>query len=256
MGKTQKYTDDQLLEAVIRYAEHYKGKIMLSKLAEWTAKNMEGMEEIKSYMFSRAGVVTDANGNTRKTERPCTVRINQINAMRSVSTAIKSNPLLRSANLETFFQLPLSDQRQYVLDTREQVEQLAKRNQQLTSESDIMQTRIQEILNRDNELENMLADIQERQKLLDKRVNWIINAVDLEERTKALASMGVENGGFNLNTYRQGLSEDLKHAFSIKDAISRSEKMLSKCDTDEKIKEIPSDDNIDDMLFGGINFEE
>ena len=64
MGKTQKYTDDQLLEAVIRYAEHYKGKIMLSKLAEWTAKNMEGMEEIKSYMFSRAGVVTDANGNT------------------------------------------------------------------------------------------------------------------------------------------------------------------------------------------------
>ena len=33
MAKTQKYTDEQLVDAVIKYSQIYSGKIMASKLS-------------------------------------------------------------------------------------------------------------------------------------------------------------------------------------------------------------------------------
>ena len=41
MAKVQTYTDDLLLRAVIKYAERFSGKIIISDLAKWASANFE-----------------------------------------------------------------------------------------------------------------------------------------------------------------------------------------------------------------------
>ena len=44
MARTAKFTDDLLLDAVVQYADIYKGKIKATELAEWARKNIAGLE--------------------------------------------------------------------------------------------------------------------------------------------------------------------------------------------------------------------
>ena len=81
MAKKQKIDNDLLLEAVVKYADVCKRKIKYKELAEWSAANISGLEDVKDYMFSRSMVETDPiTGKKKQRERPCTVRIKEINA--------------------------------------------------------------------------------------------------------------------------------------------------------------------------------
>lgn len=53
MAKTQKYSEDRLLEAVVKFAEIEKRKIKATELARWCRSNMEGLEEVRDYHFTR-----------------------------------------------------------------------------------------------------------------------------------------------------------------------------------------------------------
>ena len=47
MAKTQKYSEDQLLEAVIKFSEIEKKKIKATELADWCRSNIEGLEDVR-----------------------------------------------------------------------------------------------------------------------------------------------------------------------------------------------------------------
>lgn len=49
MAKTQKYDEDQLLDAVVKYAEIERKKIKATELAKWCRNNIEGLEEVRDY---------------------------------------------------------------------------------------------------------------------------------------------------------------------------------------------------------------
>ena len=55
MAKTQKYRDELLLEAVVKYAELNRGKIAATKLAEWaSAETSAGSSAIENSSVSSA----------------------------------------------------------------------------------------------------------------------------------------------------------------------------------------------------------
>lgn len=47
MAKTQKYSEDKLLEAVVKFSEIEKKKIKATELAKWCRNNVEGLEEVR-----------------------------------------------------------------------------------------------------------------------------------------------------------------------------------------------------------------
>ena len=103
MGKKQKYKDDQLLEAVIKYSEIYKKKIKATELAEWCRENIEGLEEVKYYHFMRPINVRDEkSGKMKQQSKLCTKKIEEINKARSLVAGVKTNLLLQSSNIDTF----------------------------------------------------------------------------------------------------------------------------------------------------------
>ena len=65
MAKTYKFSEEQLLEAVVRYAELHRGKIEATKLAAWASENIEGLEGVEARHFIRPGSKT--NTKTGKT---------------------------------------------------------------------------------------------------------------------------------------------------------------------------------------------
>ena len=64
MARTQKFPEDLLLEAVVKYAETEKGKIKATELAAWAALNIKGLEGVRDYHFMRP--VLDKNPKTGK----------------------------------------------------------------------------------------------------------------------------------------------------------------------------------------------
>ena len=54
MAKVQKYSEDQLLTAVVKFSEIEKKKIKATELAKWCRENMVGLEEVRDYHFTRS----------------------------------------------------------------------------------------------------------------------------------------------------------------------------------------------------------
>lgn len=85
MAKTPKYTDEKLLEAVVKYADQHRGKIEATKLAEWASENIEGLEGVADRHFTRPEEKTDPKtGKKVKKTKLCTEKITELNAARNV----------------------------------------------------------------------------------------------------------------------------------------------------------------------------
>ena len=95
MARTQKYTEELLLEAVVKYAEAESGKIKATELAAWAAVNISGLEGVRDYHFMRP--VRERNlqtGVVTVRHKLCTVRMEEINRARSLTSQISRNTLL------------------------------------------------------------------------------------------------------------------------------------------------------------------
>lgn len=107
MAKTQKYSEDKLLEAVVKFSEIEKKKIKATELAKWCRDNIEGLEEVRDYHFTRS--VKEKDERTGKmVERPkrCTLKIEEINKSRSLIVSINKNLLLQASNIDIFMEQP------------------------------------------------------------------------------------------------------------------------------------------------------
>ena len=238
MAQKEKYTDDQLMAAVMKYAEAVPGKIFISKLAAWTRNNMEGMEGVQEHNFRGMRKIP---GEDKKSPVPAYGRILAINEARKLAGAMKSNRLLSAANPDEFLADQPSSQRRQVLEARETVETLFKDNANLRQETDRLRAENAEMKARAEELDRELAGIRKKQEALDRRLALLVNLVDEELRKKALEQIGIVDGGFDLAAHVQSLHEDISMAFSISGAMQ------------------PAMDALDagmgmDEIMGGIDF--
>lgn len=233
MAKKQRYTEEQLLDAVLRYADVYQGKIQYSKLAKWASENIEGMEGIRDYIFQRPIIERDPKtGKITEVPKECTKRVEQINDSRSTSHAIKTNTLLHSSNVSAFFDLPRSTQIELIMKTRELVDKLSASNKYLKNENQAIKSENERLSSDQEQLSARLADISKKQNTLFRSLNAVLAEGDEAKRRQILEAIGVKDNGFDLRKYAQSLSIDVDEAFSFNQAVMQGRRQAVITDED------------------------
>ena len=246
MAKTQKYSEDQLLEAVIKYSKIEKKKIKATELAEWSRRNIEGLEEVRDYHFTRS--IRERDANTGKIiDRPklCTLKINEINKARDITKSVDTNLLLRATNMDTFFQQSDSAQRKIVVETRKIFDEIIHRNILLARENEALKMEKEIISVQITKMTEEISVLEKEQDKLVKQVAYIMKYMDEAKRKEMLAKMGIEDEIIDLDIYMKSLEQKLNDVMDI-DAV------LKRCIKGEG--KTQSESNLTKDILSGINF--
>lgn len=248
MAKTQKYSEDQLLEAVVKFSEVEKKKIKATELAKWCRDNIEGLEEVRDYHFTRSMKERDEKTG-KMVERPkrCTLKIEEINRSRSLIVSINKNLLLQSSNIDTFMKQSDSSKRKMIVETRETVDKLLIKNRNLTREREVLKTENQsmkvDILN----ISDKVSSLQKTQEKLQRQVRYLMKVTDEAARKELIAKMGVVDEAVDLDIYMTSLNQELSDVVDINKTLR---KYLSESDTDIVIKDEKTEDLTGDIMSG------
>lgn len=220
MAKTQKYSEDQLLEAVIKYSEIEKKKIKATELAKWCRSNIEGLEEVRDYHFTRpVKGKDDKTGKMIEKPKLCTLKIEEINKSRSLTVSINTNLLLRASNVDAFMEQPDAAKRKMIVETRETVDKLFTRNGNLTRENEALKSENKSIKSQILKITDKIETLQKAQKKLIKQVTYLMKVTDEASRKDMLAQIGIEEESVDLNTYTESLQQELLEAMNIDKAL-------------------------------------
>ena len=222
MAQKEKFTDDRLTDAVIRYAEIYPGKIKVTELARWASENIPGLEGVQAHNFrGKRKVANKRTGKTEMVAMEAFERIQSINRLRTGEAALRSNELFRSSDPDVFMTLPKPEQRRQIIETRGICEKLASENRALVRQNGVIESENISLREEIGRLQEKLEAIQERQDLIDKKISLMVDLVDREKQREILDSMGVMDGGFDLEKYQQSLRLDIGNAFDISQSIKK-----------------------------------
>lgn len=250
MAKTQKYSEDQLLEAVIKFSEIEKKKIKATELADWCRRNIEGLEEVRDYHFTRS--IKEKDEKTGKMiERPklCTLKIEEINKSRSLTVSINTNLLLRASNIDAFMEQPDAAKRKMIVETRETVDKLLTRNGNITRENEALRAENKSMKSDILIMADKIGALQKAQDKLIKQVSYLMKATDEAIRKEMLAQMGIEDESVDLNTYSESLQQELSEVMDINKSLR---KYLSETDDVPDTKEKQT--NIAGDIMSGLDF--
>lgn len=250
MAKTQKYSEDQLLEAVIKFSEIEKKKIKATELADWCRRNIEGLEEVRDYHFTRS--IKEKDEKTGKMiERPklCTLKIEEINRSRSLTVSINTNLLLRASNIDAFMEQPDAAKRKMIVETRETVDKLLTRNGNITRENEALRAENKSMKSDILIMTDKIGALQKAQDKLIKQVSYLMKVTDEAIRKEMLAQMGIEDESVDLNTYSESLQQELSEVMDINKSLR---KYLSETDETPDVK--VEQTNITGDIMSGLDF--
>ena len=190
--------------------------IKATELAKWASANVSGLEGVQAYHFLRKVREKDPKtGRTIEVLRPCTKKINELNAIRNVAAVIEENPLINSSSLDAFFKYPRDEQRQMIINTRMQIEKLKAHNQYLSKENLRYRNENDSLHEKEETLLNMLEQIKSEQEHLSSVLKVMTTYIDERTRKDALATAGITNGDFDFKKYQENMSVSIEKAFSI-----------------------------------------
>lgn len=221
MAKTQKYSEDKLLEAVVKFSEIEKKKIKATELAKWCRDNIEGLEEVRDYHFTRS--VKEKDERTGKmVERPkrCTLKIEEINKSRSLIVSINKNLLLQASNIDIFMEQPDSAKRKMIVETRETVDKLLMRNRNITREKEVLKTENQAMKAEILKISEKVDNFQKAQDKLIRQIKYLMKATDEAARKEIVAQMGISDDSVDLDTYMNSLNQELSQIVDINRILS------------------------------------
>ena len=250
MAKTQKYSEDKLLEAVVKFSEIEKKKIKATELAKWCRNNVEGLEEVRDYHFTRPIKSKDEKSG-KIIERPklCTFKIEEINNSRSLTASINTNLLLRASNIDTFIEQPDLVKRKMIVETRETVDKLLIRNGNLTRENEALKSENKSIKSEILKMTDKVAVLKKTQDKLIKQVTYLMKTTDEAKRKEILSQMGIEDGFVDLNIYSENLQQELLEVMDINKSLR---KYLSGGDEIQSIEK--KQISIKDDIMSGLDF--
>ena len=220
MGKEQKYSEEKLLEAVVKYAGLHKRKIKTTELAAWASMNIDGLEGVKDYHFTRDVTETDPKTG-EKTTRPkeCKKKIDEINKSRHTASEMRTNPLLQASNVDAFLECPPHEQRMWILETRKQVEKVMAENRELQKKESTESARNNAVAEQLVQLDNRLAQLKEKQEDLLRAVKNAMDKLDVDARKAVLASIGITDRNIDLDTYANSLTIEVGDVFDMNRVI-------------------------------------
>ena len=248
MAKTQKYSEDKLLEAVVKFSEIEKKKIKATELAKWCRDNIEGLEEVRDYHFTRS--VKEKDERTGKmVERPkrCTLKIEEINKSRSLRVSINKNLLLQASNIDIFMEQPDSAKRKMIVETRETVDKLLMRNRNITREKEVLKTENQAMKAEILKISEKVDNFQKAQDKLIRQIKYLMKATDEAARKEIVAQMGISDDSVDLDTYMNSLNQELSQIVDINRILR---KYLDESDSNIDSKGDKADNLINDIMSG------
>ena len=209
MARTQKYTEELLLEAVVKYAEAESGKIKATELAAWAAVNISGLEGVRDYHFMRP--VRERNlqtGVVMVRHKLCTVRMEEINRARSLTSQISRNTLLKA-------------QRRQIAETRETVGRLAAKNESLSRANEALRAENKSFRKGMEQLTEDIRRLQDTQGRLTKQVMYLMKAADEKSRKEALADMGLSDRSVDLDVYTRSLEQEIGSVMDLRKVLGK-----------------------------------
>ena len=253
MGRKQAFSDDLLLEAVIKYAEVYSGKIKYAQLAEWARKNISGLETVEDRHFSRPYTDVDKKtGKKTKKAKTCTERIEEINKSRDLRLQINSNKLLKSSNINDYFELPDSIKKQEIIETRKLVEEVTEKNIRLQRENDALKRINKEQTLNIDRINEQIKDVEKKERIISKKVNHLMNDYLQLKGKEVLEEVGIQDGINDLRKARDEMERGVKEIFNIRAELNKYvHKGIVETDRQSDLdeKELRAD------LMTGINFD-
>lgn len=252
MAKTQKYSEDQLLEAVIKYSEIEKKKIKATELAKWCRNNLEGLEEVRDYHFTRTKKQRDEKtGKMVERRKLCTIKMEEINKSRSLTININTNLLLKASNIDVFMEQPDSLKRKMVIETRETVDKLLIRNGNIERENEVLKAENKSVKSDILKMEHKLKELQNAQNRLIKQVSYLMKATDESVRKEMLSQMGITDNSVDLMTYTNSLQQNLNEIMDINRTLRGYVSINS--DGETKIAE-DNEKKLSDTIMSGLTF--
>lgn len=222
MARTQKYTEELLLEAVVKYAEAESGKIKATELAAWATVNISGLEGVRDYHFMRP--VRERNlqtGVVMVRHKLCTVRMEEINRARSLTSQISRNTLLKASAIEDFMKQPGFVQRRQIAETRETVGRLAAKNESLSRANEALRAENKSFRKGMEQLTEDIRRLQDTQGRLTKQVTYLMKASDEKSRKAALADMGLTDRNVDLDVYTRSLEQEIVSVMDLRKVLGK-----------------------------------
>ena len=222
MARTQKYTEELLLEAVVKYAEAERGKIKATELADWAGANITGLEGVRDYHFMRP--VRERNlqtGVVMVRHKLCTVRMEEINKARSLTSQISRNTLLKASAIEDFMKQPGFVQRRQIAETRETVGRLAAKNESLSRANEALRAENKSFRKGMEQLTEDIRRLQDTQGRLTKQVTYLMKASDEKSRKAALADMGLTDRNVDLDVYTRSLEQEIGSVMDLRKVLGK-----------------------------------
>ena len=222
MARTQKYTEELLLEAVVKYAETERGKIKATELAEWAGANITGLKGVRDYHFMRPVREKDQQtGVVTVRRKSCTVRMDEINRARSLTAQISRNALLKASSIEDFMNQPGFIQRRQIAETRETVGRLAAKNESLSRANEALRAENNSFRKGMEQLTEDIRRLQDTQGRLTKQVTYLMKAADEKSRKTALAEMGLTDGTVDLDVYTRSLGQEIGSVMDLRKVLGK-----------------------------------
>ena len=253
MARTQKYTEELLLEAVVKYAETGRGKIKATELAEWAGANVTGLEGVRDYHFMRPVREKDPQtGAVTVRRKPCTVRMDEINRARSLTAKISRNALLKASTIEEFMNQPGFIQRRQIAETRETVGRLAAKNESLSRANEALRAENKSLRKGMEQLTEDIRRLQDTQGRLTKQVTYLMKASDEKSRKAALADMGLTDRNVDLDVYTRSLEQEIVSVMDLRKVLGKF--LLEEANPAVPGAESDSDKTMAEELLSGIDF--
>ena len=253
MARTQKYTEELLLEAVVKYAEAESGKIKATELAAWAAVNISGLEGVRDYHFMRP--VRERNlqtGVVMVRHKLCTVRMEEINRARSLTSQISRNTLLKASAIEDFMKQPGFVQRRQIAETRETVGRLAAKNESLSRANEALRAENKSFRKGMEQLTEDIRRLQDTQGRLTKQVMYLMKAADEKSRKEALADMGLSDRSVDLDVYTRSLEQEIVSVMDLRKVLGKF--LLEEANPAVPGAESDSDKTMAEEVLSGIDF--
>ena len=253
MARTQKYTEELLLEAVVKYAETERGKIKATELAEWAGANITGLEGVRDYHFMRPVREKDPQtGAVTVRRKPCTVRMDEINRARSLTAQISRNTLLKASTIEEFMNQPGFIQRRQIAETRETVGRLAAKNESLSRANEALRAENKSFRKGMERLTEDIRRLQDTQGRLTKQVMYLMKAADEKSRKEALADMGLSDRSVDLDVYTRSLEQEIVSVMDLRKVLGKF--LLEEANPAVPGAESDSDKTMAEEVLSGIDF--
>lgn len=256
MARTQKFPEDLLLEAVVKYAEAEKGKIKATELAAWAALNIRGLEGVRDYHFMRPIREMDSRtGKQTLIKKSCTLRMEEINRARSLTESVKRNVLLKASTIEAFMDQPDYIKRRQIADTRETVDRILAKNASLTSENDSLHVTNRQLKAEITTLSEKVESLNRTQTLLSRKVLFLMKTTDEASRKAVLTKMGIADQEIDLDAYTQSLSLEIRNVMDINRAVTRHMATYGSIPDEDKDGQSTMS-SLSDSVIAGLHFGE